>query len=100
MIVRLTAAEDPMVIEAEDLKRLEVLADGPAALERGMGALGYVDPDGEHIWLGIEALREASNLGHDPTWMNRFVDMIAYAESRNWLDPKGESVRAHIVFMD
>jgi hypothetical protein len=100
MIVRLISGGDPEVIEGTDLTELEVVADGPDALGQGLGSLGRVDPDGEHVWLAIDTLGAASDPGDDPGWSERFQGMIAYAEHKGWLDPSGAALRAHIVFQD
>jgi pimeloyl-ACP methyl ester carboxylesterase len=96
VIVRLRANRPPEILEAGDLKRLDLHADEGSSVQTDLGQLGRPDPDGEHVWLGVEALKVAADPGDgDPGWGGRFDDMVAYARSKGWVD--GDEMRAHIV---
>jgi hypothetical protein len=88
------------VREATDLKSLSVRADPGVDLSTNLGTLGTPDPDGAHVWLLIDALREAAATtitdGADD-WRAGFDGMIAYATKSGWTDERGTSVRAHIA---
>jgi hypothetical protein len=87
------------VREADDLKSLSVRVDPGADLAASLGSLGTVDPDGAHVWLHIDALREAgaATIADDVTWRAGFDGMIAYATKSGWTDPSGSTVRAHLA---
>jgi hypothetical protein len=100
LIVRLAGTAVPEVLEGENLTSLEVVLAEPASLPDNLGSLGRVDPDGQHVWLIIDALRVAADPGRDPTWEDRFNGMVAYARSKGWVDADGKALRAHIVRSD
>lgn len=55
---------------------------------------GSLDPDGEHAWLDVAALRhDALDAGATEEELDR---LIAYAERHAWLDADRTHVRAHI----
>jgi hypothetical protein len=89
------------VREAHDLGRLEVRASAGAQLVTALAGLGTVGDDGSHVWLGVDALRDAARATvpdverHD--WVERFDAMIAYAGSKGWLSADGQAVRAHLA---
>lgn len=85
------------VRQADDLKSLSVKAPGGNADAAALGDLGT--PDGAHVWLEVDALREAAAATVDPAgraaWVTGFDAMIAYATSKGWTDEHGR-VRAHV----
>ena len=88
------------VCEATDLKSLSVRVDPGVDLSSNLGTLGTPDPDGAHVWLHIDVLREAgATTVTDDTdgWRTGFDGMIAYATKGGWTDADGTSVRAHIA---
>jgi len=95
-----TNGEGVRVGDAGNLRSLSIRAVAHADLSNCLGALGTVDPSGEHVWLGVDALRELA-LGsvapdeHDD-WRDGFDAMITYARSKGWTSADGGSVRAHI----
>lgn len=90
------------IAEADDLRRLEVRAgaiDG-AALAAALDGLGTVADDGDHVWLGIDALRSeaaATIDGDRETWAAEYDAMIAYAADHGWVTDDGTAVRAHLA---
>ena len=88
------------VHEAADLKSLSVRVEPGADLIAGLGSLGSVDDDGAHVWLRIDALRDAGavTITDDVDgWRAGFDGMIAYATKSGWTDATGTSVRAHVA---
>ncbi len=67
--------------EPDDFERFEVVISG--TLEDTL-----VDPQ--------YLVQLAGSRADDPEWQGRLEAMIAFAESRGWVDPSG-AVRAHIV---
>lgn len=88
------------VREADDLKRLSVLAEPGTDIAASLGELGSPDPDGAHVWLLVDALRSAAaaTVTDDvDAWRAGFDGMIAYATKSGWTSPDGASVRAHLT---
>lgn len=88
------------VHEADDLKSLSVRVEPGTDLAASLGSLGTADDDGAHVWLHIDALREAgaATIAADvAAWRAGFDGMIAYAAGSGWTDPGGTTVRAHIA---
>jgi hypothetical protein len=90
----------PALQEPEDFKafQLTTLGSGETgALDRALGGLGSVDEDGAHAWLKLDGVRVlAGDLADSASWSESFDGMVAYAASKGWLSPDGESIRAHI----
>jgi hypothetical protein len=95
MFVRVdTATARSELHHPDDLQRLhvEVVGDGDqTAIDGALGEFGRLD--GDHVWLRIDALREAGP--GDDGWTTRFDAMIDYARSKGWTDGAG-AVRAHV----
>jgi hypothetical protein len=87
------------VCAATDLKSLSVRVEPGIDLSSSLGSLGAPDPDGAHVWLRVDALREAAAAtitDDDGGWRAGYDGMIAYATKSGWTDARGTSVRAHI----
>lgn len=96
MIIRLQHNRPPVILEAADLKRLDVQAPDGDLATSDLGSLGRLDPGGDHVWLISDRLKSAADPGdEDPGWGERFDGMVAYAQSRGWV--VGNELRAHIV---
>ena len=95
MIIELRADDQPLIREAYDLKSLSVRASAATPLE-SVTPLGSPDPDGEHCWLNVEALRAAADPGGEAGWRTGFEAMISYARSKGWASADGTAVRAHV----
>jgi hypothetical protein len=101
------ALGDVSLIEARDTKRFDVLvsAEGPSEavlsqlddlLKRARA--GFLDrPDGANAAAIIDpdALRRLALPQVDEGWEVEFTTMLAYAQSKGWIEPDG-SVRAHL----
>ncbi|GHE06989.1 hypothetical protein [Klenkia taihuensis] len=58
--------------------------------------LGWATPDGEHVFVRIEALTQlAGDRAADPDWTAGLDGMLAYARTSGWTSPDGTAVRAH-----
>jgi hypothetical protein len=96
MIVSL-GRDGASVLEGAEHQRLSVYRCDDTPLDDALGGLGRVDPDGEHAWLDIQALRDAVDpADKDPEWDAQFDAMVNYAVAKGWVDPEGGSLRAHI----
>lgn len=82
--------------EAENLRALSVELRGCDATQASalLGALGRLD--GEHVWLDIDGLLRLSPLAADPEWKAGFDGVMAYAQTKGWIDDSGSRVRAHL----
>jgi hypothetical protein len=98
MFVEITD-DGPQVREAENLKSLSVVAASTAALA-GIGTLGDVDADGQHVWLHLAEFKAAAaaTVPADTRdeWSAGFDGMIAFASKHGWVDDSGRKVRAHV----
>lgn len=96
MRVTVEAHGEARLEEPEDLKSLSVVtslsADALAARVREI-ALGRPDPPG-HVWLVPAALVALAG-PRDEGWTEGFAAMVAYADSKGWVDASGR-VRAHV----
>lgn len=87
--------------EIEDLKSLAVQVTSAekgtdrASLARILAPLGRLDET--HAWLSTERLRAACNR-LDDAWLRDFDAMLAYAESKGWVDKLANEVRVHVEF--
>gem|GEM_PF-6872165 len=55
----------------------------------------YFDVEG-HAWVSIEFLRAYGRQQNLRQWLEQLDAMIAYAASKQWLDPNSGRIRAHI----
>lgn len=57
---------------------------------------GYLDQDGRHVWVRVDAIREAVAERVSPAWHPRFGAMVDYANASNWLNDQGTHIRGHL----
>ncbi|WP_431283661.1 hypothetical protein ACQW02_02275 [Humitalea sp. 24SJ18S-53] len=97
MLIRITAAGEAVLAEAEDFRRFSIRFDqGARGLEAAQGALARVArADGDTAWVAEAALRALAPRGGDPDWEAGLAGMIGFARSRGWVDDQG-GIRAHI----
>lgn len=68
--------------DPDDFKRFEVVAAQP-----------------EHVFVGIDELRRmAGERAEDQEWQDGFEAMLAYAESKGWV--QDGAVRAHVEWRE
>lgn len=97
MRVTIDAHGEARLEEPEDLKSLSVvtsLSDDALGTRVREIALGRPDPPG-HVWLVPSALVALAG-PRDADWGAGFAAMVAYADSKGWVDASGR-VRAHVV---
>ena len=83
------------VLETDRLDSLSVRVGAGVTSEHTVQALsGLGRVDDQHVWLDIDALRDLAGIGQPPAWRAKFDGMIAYADTRGWVE--GPAVRAHI----
>ena len=106
MYVQVDLAPTPPMVsleEPEDCKRfhLAVVNGRDPALVFGAlvdAAAGRLD--GDHAWITVDALRRMAAGRVGPGWDEDFDGMLAFANSKGWVDPAGGSIRAHVEWED
>lgn len=100
MIIRFetsaTAAGPPVVDERDDFGRFHVEVAGDGDVDAAVSTFGRLDDDGDHAWISVQAIREATSGPVDEGWEQRFQGMLDYAGSKGWLDEDRAAIRAHI----
>lgn len=98
MQIRITDSGTAEVADADNLRALDVAADGnaPEAIDAALRASGLGRLDGEHAWLAPEHLLTAARGERGDDWVDAFEGMIAYARSKGWANEAGE-IRAHLA---
>ena len=48
------------------------------------------------LWLGIDRLRALGDVHGGPDWRTGCEGMLAFAETKGWIDSTGTRVRAHV----
>lgn len=88
-----------ILAEPDVFDRLAVVVEGEgsrADLARSTARVGALDDHGEHLFIGRGELRAlAGERAVSPSWLEGFEAMVAYAESKGWVDGEGR-VRAHV----
>jgi hypothetical protein len=86
-----------VLVDPDDFDAFELLLEGdedPAA--EAVSALGEL-ADVDHVYVEPDRLIAlAGDRGRNPVWIASLREMIAYADTRGWVDSEGR-VRAHIV---
>ena len=49
-----------------------------------------------HLWIDIAFVRELAGDAADAEWESQFDGMLAYANSKGWIDEPANRVEAHI----
>jgi len=95
MIIVLTSTEPPQLTDLDRFDRLHAELRGEVHDAR-LDDLCRPG-DSQHVWLDIAAARSAGiALTDDPTFAERYDEMIAYARGSGWVDDAGTHVRAHV----
>ena len=98
MIVEVTGPDEVRLLQTEDLRRLSVVMArrvGDADVDEALGHAGAGHVDGDHVRVSIGWLRVQVSDRPDP-YLDRFAEMIAYADSRGWVDQGQQTVKAHV----
>ncbi len=97
MIIRITAAGETILRDPDDFRRFSIRFDPNArASEVAQAALARIArPDEGAAWVSVAALRHLAPRSGDPEWEAGLARMIAFAQSRGWVDGHG-GIRAHI----
>ena len=96
MIVDLTVAADPRLVEADNFTGFHSIA-GRSAISATL-ASGFAI-EGEHLWVPIEWL-EALSQDYDARWRANLHAMLRYADGQGWVDHHRAAVRAHVEWSD
>jgi hypothetical protein len=102
MFVRVDLAPTPPLVTLEepaDTKQFHLTVVGGTDAAMVYGAL--VDAaagrlEGEHAWIGVDAVRRMAAGRVDDAWDADFEAMLGYARSKGWLDEPGHAIRAHV----
>lgn len=90
----------PELTEPDDFRAFDVLLSGDGARSEALSGLGPVGPvgaDGEHVFVEPARLLElAGERAEDPEWRAGLAAMTAFAAEQGWVDDEGR-IRAHVV---
>lgn len=93
---------EPVVIveDPDDCTRFSVAVPG-LSVDRAAELLtaavaGSAAEPPEHVFVRVEAVRNAVKGDVGPDWTARFDGMLSYAGSRGWLSDDGASILAHV----
>ena len=94
-------SESVELVEPEDVTSFH--AAQPAGLGQDQLAeiarqndLGEILPDGAHLMVPLDTVRQMAAGRVSPNWEQNFDSMIAYAERKGWLSDDRTRVRAHL----
>jgi hypothetical protein len=93
--VRVTATTVSLE-EADDFGRFHVVTDAPEQLDNRLRAAGWGRRPGDDAFVAIDALRAAGAAASGDGWAEGFAKMLAFAESRGWVDDDGTAIQAHV----
>ena len=83
--------------EAGNFREFHVAIDGDvaAAVAAFNGRAAASDRD-NHLWIDIAFVRQLAGDAADAEWVAQFDGMLAYANSKGWIDEAANRVEAHI----
>lgn len=102
------APQPAELVDLDDLTAFDVAVPAgttPAEVGAVLGGVGELDPRGEdvadaHVRVRLDWLRETAHAGGaGPGWDGRFDAMVAYARSKDWVDERAGTVRAHVTVL-
>jgi len=94
-----TAALTTRLDEPEDVRRFHAEVHGgggDAELLEALGGVGRPDPDGDHLWVRIDALRRLAEGRVPDGWDGDLQGMVDVAASKGWQSPDSTEIRAHV----
>jgi hypothetical protein len=68
--------------------------DDKDAVGAAMGVAGHAADDAGHVWVSAEWIR--ATVAGDGEWLAGFDAMVAFAESKGWMNEAGTHIKAHI----
>lgn len=97
------APERPVVTleDPDDCTKFQLVVVGGPDLARVFGALvdaaaGRLEAD--HAYITIDAVRRLAAGRVADDWDERFAGMLAYAQSKGWIDDTANMIQAHIEY--
>jgi hypothetical protein len=99
MIVRVDRGGVATLEQPEDVRAFHVEALG-GDLSAVAAALGPrpAAPD-DHVWVPVDWVRQQASGRVADGWEGDFAKMLDFASSKGWLDPAGEAIKAHVVWV-
>lgn len=102
MYLKVDLAEEPPVVTLEEpdaTESFQVTVVGGDSWALLFGAL--VDAaagrlEGNDAWIAVDAVRRMAKGRVGPGWDGELDAMLAYARTKEWLDPTGNAIRAHV----
>ncbi len=80
-----------------NFREFHVAIDGDvAAAVEAFGGRASVSERDNHLWIDIVFVRELAGDAADAEWQAQFDGMLAYANSKGWVDEPANRVEAHI----
>ena len=92
------AISDTITLEdANNFREFHVAIDGDvdAAVAAFDGRAAASERD-NHLWIDIAFVRDLAGDAADAEWQTQFDAMLAYANSKGWIDEPANRVEAHI----
>jgi hypothetical protein len=102
MFVRLAGPQaTPELIDPEDCQKFHVAygaaATSTAAVAEALGPWA-AGAEAEHVWVRIDAVRQAAAGRVGADWPEQFDAMVGYARSKGWLNEAGDAIAAHVEY--
>ena len=86
-------------MEPDDCKRfhVEVVGDGDdSALGGALADSGVGRIEGGEAFVSVAAVRRLAAGRVGPAWDADFAGMVAYAQTKGWLNSDGAAIQAHV----
>ncbi|MCQ3809065.1 MAG: hypothetical protein KTV68_00765 [Acidimicrobiia bacterium] len=92
------AIADTITLEDEsNFREFHVAIDGDvAAAVAAFGGRAAASERDNHLWIDIAFVRDLAGDAADAEWQAQFDGMLAYANSKGWIDEAANRVEAHI----
>ena len=92
MIIAVDASGKVSLQEADNFRGFKVVASLSDKTKLGEVLKSAGRYDGEHAWITKAWLIQQAP--KDPNWRNEFDKMVAFAQSKGWVE--GDAIRAHV----
>ncbi|WP_419925114.1 hypothetical protein [Candidatus Poriferisocius sp.] len=92
------AVADTITLEdANNFREFHVAIDGDvAAAVAAFRDRSAASERANHLWIDIAFVRDLAGDAADAEWQAQFEGMLAYANSKGWIDEPANRVEAHI----